>query len=161
MWQLHPWEITGLGTVFETSRDLLVLLLVRLCACYALENCEALVKPETYGRINICIACNSHRNKTVLAIKVQESILKLLWPTYLRIPSVCSVTATRLLTAGSGLFPESSLHTVWIGNSVKALQLSIERLHILLRGRFTFLTLPTVDVFALIVFADKPGELCG
>jgi len=31
----------------------------------------------------------------------------------------------------------------------------------LLRDPFTFLTLLTVDVFSLIVFADKPGKLCG
>lgn len=119
------------------------------------------MKQETYSRINICIACDSHRNKTALAIKLWESILTPLWLKYLRIPSVCSVTDTRVLTTGSGLFSESSLHSVWIENSVKALQLSIERLHISLRGRFTFLTLLTVDVFALIVFTDKPGKLCG
>lgn len=104
---------------------------------------------------------DSHRNKTVLAIKVQESILKPLWLKYLRIPNVCLVTDTWLLTAGSGLFSESSLHSVWIENLVKALQLSIQRLHISLRGRFPFLTLLTVNVFALIVFTDKPGKLCG
>lgn len=119
------------------------------------------MKRETWSRTNICTGCDSHRNKSVLAIKVQESILEPLRLKYLRMPSVCSVTDTRLLTAGSGLFSESSLHSLRIENLVKALQLSIERLHISLRGRFTFLTLPTVDVFALIVFADRPGKLCG
>lgn len=48
------------------------------------------------------------------------------------------VTDTQLVTAGTGLFSESSLPSARTENSVKALQLSTERLCISLRGRFTF-----------------------
>lgn len=33
------------------------------------------MKQEAQGRINICIVSDSHRNKAILAIKTQESIL--------------------------------------------------------------------------------------
>lgn len=67
-----------------------------------------------------------------------------------------SITDPWLLTAGTGLFCASSLE-----NLGKASQLSTERLHISLRGPFTFLTPLTVDVFALIALSDKPGKLGG
>lgn len=58
----------------ELPKALLALLLV-LCVCYLPENSRARVKQETQGRTNICTASDSHRNKTVLATKAQESIL--------------------------------------------------------------------------------------
>lgn len=55
----------------------------------------------------------------------------------------------------------SSLPSAPIENLGKPSQLSIERLHILQRGPFTFLTPLTVAVFALTAFTDELGNLEG